>query len=127
MGKLNLFYLVNFFLITNLCYDVENYWGDINVKFNICEWQSNAIQQRNSFDCGLFVCIHALSFIEGVHFFQESSNNGREWVFYALSEYSKLKTQTNKNHIDKTNGLILNDKGIHKIKLRENEELEDPQ
>lgn len=75
-------------------------------------------------DC---LCVYMLSFIEGVHFFQESSNNGREWVFYALSEYSKLKTQTNKNHIDKTNGLILNDKGIHKIKLRENEELEDPQ
>ncbi|KAF0685855.1 Ubiquitin-like-specific protease 1, partial [Aphis craccivora] len=80
--------------ITYLCYNISNYCNKTNLKFNLSEWQcvyaNDALQQSNTYDCGLYVCLHAFCYITDSYFFNTSSNGGREWLFYNSKKYLEL-------------------------------------
>jgi len=63
-------HFINLLQITCLCYNVVNYFYETNLNFKLHEWQcvyaNDAIQQTNSFDCGLYVCIHAFCCIKEI-------------------------------------------------------------
>ncbi|XP_050540440.1 uncharacterized protein LOC126905082 isoform X2 [Daktulosphaira vitifoliae] len=92
----------NLIVLTTICYDSTNFYHKKNLKINIDEWEMvyacDAMQQDNMYDCGLFICIHAYSFITDTNFFNPpSSLAGREWIFYNFIEFSKFK-ETQKDH-----------------------------
>lgn len=124
-------HFINLLQITFLCYNVANYYYETNLKFKLHEWQcvyaEDAIQQTNSFDCGLYVCIHAYCYIKNIFFFNEPSNSGREWLFYNFNEYSKFKNLEEFKITENQYRHILNNVDINNILSMENENLEDAQ
>ncbi|XP_050541998.1 uncharacterized protein LOC126905905 [Daktulosphaira vitifoliae] len=54
-------------------------------------FDENAVQQRNPFDCGIFVCIHAFHYITDFPTFFKGTIWGRQWLFYCYTEYEKFK------------------------------------
>jgi len=124
-------HFINLLQITSLCYNVANYFYETNLTFKLHEWQcvyaNDAIQQTNSFDCGLYVCIHAFCCIKEIYFFNEPSNSGREWLFYNFNEYSKLKNQEKFKNSENQYRHILNDIDINNIINMENENVDDAQ
>lgn len=124
-------HFINLLQITFLCYNVANYYYKTNLKFKLHEWQcvyaKDAIQQTNSYDCGLYVCIHAFCYIKDISFFNEPSNSGREWLFYNYNEFSKFKNKEEFKFSENQYRHILNNADISKIMSMENENVEDVQ
>lgn len=124
-------HFINLLQITFLCYNVANYYYKTNLKFKLHEWQcvyaKDAIQQTNSYDCGLYVCIHAFYYIKDISFFNEPSNSGREWLFYNYNEFSKFKNKEEFKFSENQYRHILNNADISKIMSMENENVEDVQ
>jgi len=53
-------------------------------------YANDALQQSNTYDCGLYVCFHAFCYITDSYFFNTSSNGGRKWLFYNSKKYLEL-------------------------------------
>ncbi|XP_050523569.1 uncharacterized protein LOC126895585 [Daktulosphaira vitifoliae] len=65
-----------------------------SAKIKVNKWQfilaKNAEEQYNSFDCGLYVCIHAYCYITNTQFFRLTSKFGREWLYNNHLSYIKM-------------------------------------
>ncbi|XP_050541193.1 uncharacterized protein LOC126905498 [Daktulosphaira vitifoliae] len=107
-----------------LFYTISSYCNGTDFMLNINEWElvkaSNALQQKNNYDCGLFVCLHALSFLTDQNFEHISSEFDRHWLLEQFNNYTELKKNKSLTTIEKNN---LTDEEITLIEKRYLEEI----
>ncbi|XP_050533543.1 uncharacterized protein LOC126901230 isoform X2 [Daktulosphaira vitifoliae] len=88
---------------------------DSNCQFILAK---NAIQQKNSYDCGLHVCLHAFHYITNFGLIcADTSDLGRKWLYYCYTEYEKYKETITKKS-SPSDQKPLNEDNIKKIIIK---------
>ncbi|XP_050541191.1 uncharacterized protein LOC126905497 isoform X2 [Daktulosphaira vitifoliae] len=110
-----------------LFYTISSYCNGTDFMLNINEWElvkaSNALQQKNNYDCGLFVCLHALSFLTDQNFEHISTEFDRHWLLEQFNNYTDLKKNKSSTTTDLNEKNNLTDEEITLIEKRYLEEI----
>ena len=79
----------------NLFELVKYSYAVAQLELDFTKWKfryaSDAMKQSNSYDCGVFVCLHAASFILEQKIPYDSSEDARRWIKWVLSRNFPIK------------------------------------
>ena len=91
-----------------------------NITLNFAEWKllvaSDSYRQRNSYDCGVFTCLHAASLIAKKNIPYDTSDDARNWIRWVISQKTGNQRSVNDPQTD--------DCVIRRLKERRDPEIE---